>query len=66
MDNRERASTSDWKQIRWISLAEKHENFIVTVRKWEMPAASKEPAARWKWAEVKKKSEHEYKKQNFW
>ena len=41
VDNRERARASDWKQRRWISLEEKHENFIVAGRKWEMLADSK-------------------------
>ena len=42
VDNREGARASDWKQRRRISLEEKPENFITAVRKWEMPAASKE------------------------
>ena len=41
VDKRERARASDLKQRRRISLEEKHENFIVAVRKWEMLAASK-------------------------
>ena len=41
---------------RRISLEEKHKNFIAAVRKWEMLAA------RWKWAAVKNKSEHEHRK----
>ena len=42
VDNRERAKASDWKQRRWISLKEQHENFTGAVRKWEMLVVSKE------------------------
>ena len=41
VDNRGRARESAWKQRRRILLEEKHENFIVAVRKWEILAASK-------------------------
>ena len=38
--NRERVSVEREKQMRPISLEEKHENFIAVVRKLEMPAAT--------------------------
>ena len=42
MENREIAKTRNKKNnLRTILLEEKHENFIVVVRKWEMLAATK-------------------------
>ena len=41
LDNRERARKKNKWQRRPISLEEKHENYIATVRKWEMVAATK-------------------------
>ena len=41
MENRERARARNKKKQRTILLEEKHENFIVVVRKWEMLVATK-------------------------
>ena len=62
----QRKSYSEWlKRKETNFVGRKTWKFKVAVRQWEMLGASKERPARWKWAAVKNKSEHEHRRQ-YW